>query len=409
MSKKFDQDCLERLLPDEANDSSHNQDSTQLTNQQLLTVNENERSLANTENLKKNKFTVIKYNDAENLKTQVPSSPTNSNRYRDKSTWNFDDEDPLKNSKNSDAENIELQALNILDKSNEFINEEEDLFCGDLIKEFQGQNSNGREMEGQDTITSLSNDFYKKTLNRIKRKSVGGLSNKSNTSTNSLTNIGNEKDSNQNPSVSNSDATSLTEKVGLFKSLFQNNDSLATSLKSSLRFDGSRNSVKMRANSHGDLNKSILDLVNRISHKEDTLTENVTVKAASRNELTNSDLVFDALSKAIHSSDHKLVDTQFVEKVVTAVKMQHLDQQRKRDKARKVCLVAQITVFVFVFIMAFFMATSVINILNIIQMKTNGNNATLLFNEISHIFSNNLEDIASNSTDNEIIGNSGLF
>jgi len=408
MSKKLDQDCLERLLPEEANDSSHNQDSTQLTNTQLLTVNENEKSIANTENLKKNKFTVIKYNDAENRKTQAPSSPTHSTRYRDISTWNFDDGDPLKN---SDGENIELQALNILDKSNEFINEEEDLFCGDLIKEFQGQNSNGREMEGQDTITSLSNEFYKKTLNRIKRKSVGGLSNKSNTSTNSisLTNIGNEKDSNQNPSVSNGDATSLTEKVGLFKSLFQNNDSLATSLKSSLRFGGSRNSVKMRANSHGDLNKSILDLVNRISHKEDPLTENVAAKAASRNELTNSDLVFDALSKAIHSSDNKLVDTQFVEKVVTAVKMQHLDQQRKRDKARKVCLFAQITVFVFVFIMAFFMATSVINILNIIQMKSNGNNATLLFNEISHIFSNNLEDMVSNSTDNEIIGNSGLF
>ena len=403
MSKKSDEDCLERLLPDESIDTSQ---LLILTSQQLLTVNENEKNKINTENLKKNKFTVIKYNESDNAKTQaITSSPTNSNRYRDKSNWNFDDENTIR--ENSE-EKIELQNLNNLGKSNEYINEEEDLFCGDLIQEFQTQNSNGREMEGQDTITSLSNDFYKKTLNRIKRKSLGGISSKSNSSSNSLNNIANEKDSNQNQSINNSDATSLTDKVGLFKSLFQNGESLATSLKSSIRFDDSRNSVKMRATSHSDLNKSILDIVNRISHKDEPLVENNALKAASKNDFTNSDLVFDALSKAIHSSDHKLVDSQFVEKVVNAVKMQRLDQQRKRDKARKVCLIAEITVFVFVFIMAFFMATSVINIINIIQMKSNKNKTELLAN-FSSIFPYGPEYLASNSTDNEIIGNSGLF
>ena len=414
MSKKIDQDCLERLLPVEKKALS-----ITLSTQHIATVNENELKSANVsnENLKKNKFTVVKYNEHDTVKTPLLStrkeivhpSPTNSTRYRNKSDWNFEDESTsdakAKHIANDNADQIELHALNNLAKSNDFLSEEDDLFCGDLLKEFTTQNitNGGREMEGQDTITSLSNEFYKKTLNRIKRKSLGGISNKSHSSSNSLNNISNEKDSNKSQSAVNSDATSLNDKVGIFKSLFQNSDSLATSLKSSLGFSGSRNSVKMRANSRGDLNKSILDLVNRISYKEDNQAESSTLKAASKTELTKSDMVYDALSKAINSNDHKLVDTQFVEKVITAVRNQRLDQQRKKDKARKVCLVAEIIVFVFICVMTFFMANSVISILNLIQLKSFNNATALNVSDATSTFSNVEDAFNLTSTDNEII------
>ena len=91
MNKKADEeDSLQRLLDDDVHEQSPDLLLT-IPNSKLLTVNElkfnetNEKLNGSVENLKKNKFTVIKYNENNIIKSTATANTTTTTASQSKS------------------------------------------------------------------------------------------------------------------------------------------------------------------------------------------------------------------------------------------------------------------------------------------------------------------------------------
>ena len=280
---------------------------------------------------------------------------------------------------------------------------------------------------GYDTITSLSNNAFKKQLEKIKRKASTRNSEKDSTShlsTSSSLNRANLSLSVNNDNDSICDRNSLfetssiipnTPKFELRSFLEKNGGSGVSSRRSSIKFFGSSFKLPtLQKNISQSLNKSILELnqnqnakakspINNAAkdrQKSVNLETELNKEISHSNQAVNvnaskSDQVFDVLREAIHNNDNNLMNKKYIESVIQAVKKQQLKHQRKKDKARRVCLIAEITVFLFVFVMSFFFIKSVIHQLNLIQnlSKISLNQSS---NANNHNFQNNYKNFSIN-------------
>lgn len=280
---------------------------------------------------------------------------------------------------------------------------------------------------GYDTITSLSNNAFKKQLEKIKRKASTRNSEKDSTShlsTSSSLNRANLSLSVNNDNDSICDRNSLfetssiipnTPKFELRSFLEKNGGSGVSSRRSSIKFFGSSFKLPtLQKNISQSLNKSILELnqnqnakakspINNAAkdrQKSVNLETELNKEISHSNQAVNvnaskSDQVFDVLREAIHNNDNNLMNKKYIESVIQAVKKQQLKHQRKKDKARRVCLIAEITVFLFVFVMSFFFIKSVIHQLNLIQnlSKISLNQSS---NANNHSFQNNYKNFSIN-------------
>jgi hypothetical protein len=130
-------------------------------------------------------------------------------------------------------------------------------------------------------------------------------------------------------------------------------------------------SLSTNSNSSSNLNSSQqFNKKNRVSIKESKRSINETNENATvAPSINKPDQVLDVLKEAICNDDSLILDKQFVDKVIRAVKMQQLNQKRAKDKAKKVCLCGEIFVIILIIIMTFFFARSVIYQIEIIQTK----------------------------------------
>ena len=172
------------------NESNGGNNNVPVDNNKLKvsTINEN----AESSNSKSNKFLVVKIQNLKSspnnntdqtlpLLTPTPSqsfpisqiSSVNSNNIDVNSQTNQKNKNALLTEWDFDDKTQNDKNISMI---NEDFSEDEDVFDGELLQNFFNSNNNinnnkdYRELEGQDTITSLTNNVYKRQLEKIKRK-----------------------------------------------------------------------------------------------------------------------------------------------------------------------------------------------------------------------------------------------
>jgi len=317
--------------------------------------------LVNETVIKKSKFTIVKstdnnkFIDDKNSVNNLPLTPVllNKNEFN----WNFETSS-VKSDANSNLNNSKtrLQQLGKFDIS--FDEEDDDVFNESLLPfNFEDKNQNNRENEGQDTITSLSNNIYLKQLAKIRKKK----------SINSSISSKSIEDKNLNIPQSNSRSASpdfVGSKTNL-RSLFKNRDSFTS--KKSIRIDKGTLVINEELE-HIDISQNnALSSLNKIRKTSSRNSLLVDVKIDSTNT-TEQDQVYQVLKEAIDNNDSDL-SKKFIQQVIETVQIQQIKKQRKKDKDRKACFMIEILVFLLIFLMAVFLFKNVITQLEIINNK----------------------------------------
>ena len=289
-------------------------------------------------------------------------------------------------SNHNNNNNNELLALDVSFKTEDDVFDEEQLNFNDLPFESH------RENEGQDTITSLTNNVYKRQLDKIRRKSQLKRNSiaSSNSSINSTTCQPNQRKSESTSGKSSGDDSRTID----FKSLFQSQESIKSkkSAVGSLAFfsfsnpNASNANIRASIDREPDLNLTTTTTTNAkrkpsVKHRystvrsasttqtildsKDTSSINVTSKA------NNSDQVFEVLQEVINNNDATNLEKQmFIEKVIRTVTLQKLNHQNKKNTARGACLCAELTIIALILVMAFFFVKTVHDTMQIIHNKT---------------------------------------
>jgi hypothetical protein len=363
-----------------------------------------------TTTTKKNKFTVVKNIDLADQSPSIGKSLLVENQSQNVSPirpptpillarqsnidWDFDT-NSLENDfrVNNDKTNLESnfnQSSRLDLNSNEY--EDDDDFNENLPFIYENTNHNFRENEGQDTITSLSNNIYLKQLAKIRKKA----SIKSSSSKSSL-----------NKFIDETNPQNL-DKIDKITSAFENEPRSAspdknTSRNNLLSLFTKRESFNSRQSvdsikldnllqnqisfARTESNKSVLDIsqlglsqniVNLIKNPELFALKDSSININTNTEndaVTNkSEQVFQVLKEVIDNTDDSELTKQFIQQVLDTIKMQQRIREKKKDNEKKACFVLEIFVFFTIFLMSVFLIKNVI-----IQLKIIDNNSLRTF------------------------------
>lgn len=444
------------------NESNGGNNNVPVDNNKLKvsTINEN----AESSNSKSNKFLVVKI---QNLK----SSPNNNNNNTDQtlplltptpsqsfpisqiSSVNSNNVD-VNSQTNQKNKNALLTEWDFDDKTqndknismiNEDFSEDEDVFDGELLQNFFNSNNNinnnkdYRELEGQDTITSLTNNVYKRQLEKIKRKAS---LRKSSASTSSNQNINytnqdsiNSLSSSSNSSIQfkNSSPISGNTPIMAIKNLFKSQDSLNSKKTSSInsfllniKSNTPKTSVNSIAGSQliNNVKAPSKEPVDNKSDKTNQMKRNIsnksisfepgnlvadTVIASATNQKDSAvqvnstvigskqDQMFDAIKEAIDNKTINL-DKQFIENIVHIVKLQEMHLKKKKDNARRCCFFAELAVFLIILVMGVLFVITVVEHLQVIQNKSLSSS---MFNNSSHL-TNFIDNLGASLSSNNV-------
>ena len=316
----------------------------------------------------KKKFTIVKNIDLNtpNRNESLPATP-NLNEYSKKKNdfeWNFDSD-----SESSDFNvNITKTNLQYKQSSKLSINESEndDVFNESLPLNPLNLDSNYREQEGQDTITSLSNNIYLKQLHRIRKKAA---SVKSKSSSQSITEDNSLTESNENLSKPLQDSSNTSSKTNI-RSFFKNRDSIVSRKSIELDKQDSINSIINKSfldltqlNSSHDLvnlliNPKTKDSQTKLDDSEMNNPSNLPVTTTSPQ--TKSEQVFQVLKEVIDHTNDTEATKKIIEQVMLAVRMQQEKEKRKKDFQKKICFGLEIFVFISIFLLSVLLVEKVI-------------------------------------------------
>lgn len=285
----------------------------------------------NSSETKRKRFEVIKVGESSNLDDLTKDKAKNTST-KNNSNWNLSLGSTIsrRNSEEDDVFNVDAPFKD---------------FSADLLSQ------NYRDTEGQDTITSLTNNIYRKQLEKIKRKSSA---------------LKNQQLQNH-----------LHIETPPSPSLKSNSSEQFNALKNLL---GSQDSV---------LSKKTLSLLNMgapiTSRHSSSLDEGKTNKYKA---MANSNKSINKLGRSkddAHVVKHKHVDVEvdeaFLKNIMDSFKMQRLKLQKKRDNAKKMCLVAEILVFIGMLILTIIFVKTVLKIIQTIP-KTPPSNAIQMQSDI---------------------------
>jgi hypothetical protein len=464
--------------PTELADSNHLASSANnLSNENLMRitlVNEHEKKKNESKNNRK--FLIVKLREAYELNNNPNTTNNTLDSVNDKNNnsplvgnsntskankrysigeWNFDDNLDIKsehfstpsvtsiNNASQIAEESVKQDMN--ERLQHEIEETDDTFGSTFGGLMHINEKNHRENEGQDTITSLTNNIYKRQLMKI-RRNASLRNSETDSSQNSLNRISSDSIGSStaalnfkaNPSVSVTSSiedaivfapestTSSKEKLSFFepmlsvKNIFRSKESLF-SRKSFLKASSSPNSIRMHRindtksielnsdvpktpnltnNSFGFMNASEMlasKTSKRSSYKGSTkaFTSQRSInanneKADKQSEIVKADHVMDVIEEAMDNQDKIIIDQNFIEKVANTVRIQQLKQQKRRNNAIKICLFAEIIVFVLVILFTVFFARTVINQIKTIHAQVKSNKQILVLHQSSQQARTNL-------------------
>ena len=329
----------------------------------------------------KNRFLVVKN---PNLGNELANNNNKSNNNTQPATstikssigeWNFDNYSLDSFNDKSSFNRINEDKFNEKEEINNEDEEEEDVFS-ETIPMKQFSNDQGfREIEGQDTITSLNkNSAFLKQLEKIKKRS----SLKRNSSLRVIRDEGSKSisefnDVNKRNSVdsqSNLDQTVqptiqqnqlnhsilnlIFNKQGSIKTKFSSNLSLASDYKAKSILDLSLMNSKLKLNDVTSVKSKRLSIRGSvISIPKETQHEQVML----------------AIEEVINNKPGEI--NELFEQVIAAVKLEKLYQKQKRDKARRFCFLIEILVILFLVLMTIFFVFNVINQFKLIHYSKN--------------------------------------
>ena len=443
------------------NESNGGNNNVPVDNNKLKvsTINEN----AESSNSKSNKFLVVKIQNLKSspnninntdqtlpLLTPTPSqsfpisqiSSVNSNNVDVNSQTNQKNKNSLLTEWDFDDKTQNDKNISMI---NEDFSEDEDVFDGELLQNFFNSNNNinnnkdYRELEGQDTITSLTNNVYKRQLEKIKRKAS---LRKSSASTSSNQNINytnqdsiNSLSSSSNSSIQfkNSSPISGNTPIMAIKNLFKSQDSLNSKKTSSInsfllniKSNTPKTSVNSIAGSQliNNVKAPSKEPVDNKSDKTNQMKRNIsnksisfepgnlvadTVIASATNQKDSAvqvnstvigskqDQMFDAIKEAIDNKTINL-DKQFIENIVHIVKLQEMHLKKKKDNARRCCFFAELAVFLIILVMGVLFVITVVEHLQVIQNKSLSSS---MFNNSSHL-TNFIDNLGASLSSNNV-------
>lgn len=263
--------------------------------------------------------------------------------------------------------------------------EDDDVFNESLP--FTNENTNPinfRENEGQDTITSLSNNIYLKQLAKIRKKAASVKSSSSRSSLNKLSTdetnpqaidqitleVENEPQSaSPDKNASRTNLRSLFKNRGSFTSR-QSIDTIKLENQPSLNKSDSYKSVLDI--SQLDLSQNLANLITNpkmFSLKDSSLNVSNPENDTASSNVNKSEQVFNVLKEVIDSTDDTELSKRFIQQVLETVKTQQRILERKKDKEKKACFVLEMFVFFTIFLMSLFLFKNVIIQLQIIDNK----------------------------------------
>jgi hypothetical protein len=276
--------------------------------------------------------------------------------------------------------------------------DEEDTFNESLIKNMDHFNKKYREAEGQDTITSLSNNIFLKKFEKMKMSSKTNSNRTLHQDTNNNNILEADAVDAENSILTlipnNSVSVSNTPMLGV-RSLFRKRGSTSTkrtldSSKSSLVAESMRNNLLDFIKSETSLstiNKKSSNVFEMIGKSNSDVNGSLNIKANAyhgslrtiniNNEIeevatSKSDQVFQVLKEAIDKNDDALLDKHFIDQVITTVKFQQLKDKRKKDTVNKLCRILELLVFFTILLMTVFL---IINVAH--QIKTIKENSSM--------------------------------
>ncbi|RMZ97075.1 hypothetical protein BpHYR1_024223 [Brachionus plicatilis] len=236
--------------------------------------------------------------------------------------------------------------------------EDDDVFSDEILKEFKKY----RELEGQDTITSLSNNVYQRQLAKIRRKA----SIRSSETANSYDPLDRKKNSDPENSIS-SQITSLKSIFKSQESLFSRRsvklfDSISTYVQ-----DGSKSSVKHASNYSPNPTAELSVSNQNLNRQKRTTPEpSEKIKDSSTTNISKSDQVFEVFQNCITNTEQ--IDQDMLDKFVSTYKILQIKYQNKKDTNRRICLFAELLVFVVIIMLTIWFGKTVITQIQVIQM-----------------------------------------
>lgn len=321
----------------------------------------------------KRKFTVVNYQDRY--------GPPTASSFEEDSVFIKPDEFNVNHTKEKLHASYSITELEEFDseKGQSLSYEDED----GLSDEFGAPNMNlknlhakYREAEGQDTITSMSNQVFIKKLDKIKMIRKSSIKNANQDSANiDETPVKELTDSNTDLNALNSSVTSVTSNrprtlTDLFTRKRNSNSSAATptahrpsqhsshaSLFNEIKRTNLLDFIKSDTQSLATVPvNSGNDLVNDI---EEQLVSKQTIDPLAGSEglvqTSKSDQVFLVLKDAIDNNDSLFLDKIFIDTVFSTLKYQQLKEKRHKDNVRRICRFFELLVFFLITIMTLFL------------------------------------------------------
>ena len=380
----------------------------------LVELNEHSHRSADKLRLfRKKKFIVVKHLDLEQNDEDVNVSlpllkrqPLYQTKWKSTSSANKTvNEFNVNNSKIDLAKDFsrDTESECSSDKPSTSYCDEEDTFNESLIKNMDHFNKKYREAEGQDTITSLSNNIFLKKFEKMKMSSKTNSNRTLHQDTNNnniletdhmIKSVTDGENSILTLIPNSSVSVSNTPMLGV-RSLFRKRGSTSTkrtldSSKSSLVAESMRNNLLDFIKSETSLstiNKKSSNVFEMIGKSNSDVNGSLNVKAIAyhgslrtinvNNEIeeiatSKSDQVFQVLKEAIDKNDDALLDKHFIDQVITTVKFQQLKDKRKKDTVNKLCRILELLVFFTILLMTVFL---IINVAH--QIKTIKENSSM--------------------------------
>jgi hypothetical protein len=285
-----------------------------------------------------------------------------------------------------EPERIDLRETSSSDNSS--LEEEGDLFNMELLNKLKTELNNTelkyRENEGQDTITSLTNNIYKREL--LKRKaSLKKPINYQSANNNSV--HSSRQNSIAAASGSIRSASSIWPSIEntpllTIKTLFKHNERttrLSSLTSGHFLFNTptslnhvdieQQNQEKTNVIPSGSRTDQVFDLIQDALLYD--LNNNNNNNSNNYNSNNNSTLISSVkLVGPVNSEDLLDEKRKMIEICLNAVKNEQLKLKKKKDKARKACLIAEWFVFVFILILGILFVFSVLNVLGHIHYYT---------------------------------------
>lgn len=278
------------------------------------------------------KFLVVKASQKE--KPNDPSVPV----------WDFSDENLSEENKVENVLDVTLASIE---------DDDDDIFSNEILNEFKQY----RDLEGQDTITSLSNNIYRKQLAKIRRKSSIRSSGTENSSENC--------DRKKNIEPENSIDSQITSLKSIFKSqesLFSRKsvklfDSLSTFVQ-----DGPKTIPRPMSSPVQNANTQ-MSVSNQYLNKQKKIPE---PSEKIKDSISKSDQVFEVFQNCITNTEQ--IDKDMLDKFVSTYKILQIKYQHKKDTNRRICLIAELFVFLAILFLTICFVKTVLTQIKVIKM-----------------------------------------